>query len=50
KTPDGFDKQFARDYLEKSGWNKQPPAPALPAGVIEGTLSRYRDFLKKVTQ
>lgn len=49
-TPDGFDKQFVRDYLEKSGWNKQPPAPALPAEVVEGTLSRYRDFLKKVTQ
>ncbi len=50
KTPDGFDKQFVRDWLEKSGWNKQPPAPVLPASVIDGTLSRYRDFLKKVTQ
>ncbi len=50
KTPDGFDKQFVRDYLEKSGWNKQPPAPALPAGVVDGTLSRYRDFLEKVTR
>lgn len=50
KTPDGFDKQFVRDYLEKSGWNKQPPAPALPAHVVEGTLSRYRDFLDKVTK
>ncbi len=49
KTPDGFDKQFVRDYLEKSGWNKLPPAPALPAAVVDGTLSRYRDFLKKVT-
>ncbi len=48
KTPDGFDKQFVRDWLEKSGWNKQPPAPALPADVIDGTLARYRDFLKKV--
>lgn len=50
KTPDGFDKQFVRDWLERSGWNKQPPAPALPSDVVEGTLSRYRDFLKKVTQ
>ena len=50
KTPDGFDKQFVRDYLERSGWNKLPPAPALPAEVVDGTLSRYRDFLKKVTQ
>jgi phosphoribosylaminoimidazole-succinocarboxamide synthase len=50
KTPDGFDKQFVRDYLEKSGWNKRPPAPALPASVVEGTLSRYREFLQKVTK
>jgi phosphoribosylaminoimidazole-succinocarboxamide synthase len=50
KTPDGFDKQFVRDWLEKSGWNKQPPAPALPQDVVDGTLGRYRDFLKKVTK
>ncbi|MDX6770324.1 MAG: phosphoribosylaminoimidazolesuccinocarboxamide synthase [Elusimicrobiota bacterium] len=50
KTPDGFDKQFVRDWLEKSGWNKQPPAPALPDSVVEGTLARYRDFLRKVTR
>ncbi|MDO8757472.1 MAG: phosphoribosylaminoimidazolesuccinocarboxamide synthase [Elusimicrobiota bacterium] len=50
KTPDGFDKQFVRDYLEKSGWNKQAPAPELPADVVAGTISRYRDFLLKVTK
>jgi phosphoribosylaminoimidazole-succinocarboxamide synthase len=50
KTPDGFDKQFVRDWLEKSGWNKLPPAPVLPAEVVEGTLARYRDFLRKVTR
>lgn len=50
KTPDGFDKQFVRDYLEKSGWNKVPPAPALPQNVVDGTLSRYREFLAKVTK
>jgi phosphoribosylaminoimidazole-succinocarboxamide synthase len=50
KTPDGFDKQFVRDYLEKSGWNKREPAPSLPAEVVAGTLSRYRDFLAKVTK
>lgn len=50
KTPDGFDKQFVRDWLERSGWNKQPPAPALPQDVISGTLARYDDFLKKVTR
>ena len=50
RTPDGFDKQFVRDWLERSGWNKQAPGPELPADVVEGTLARYRDFLKKVTQ
>lgn len=50
KTPDGFDKQFVRDYLEKTGWNKIPPAPALPQSVVDGTLSRYREFLNKVTK
>ena len=49
ETPDGFDKQYVRDWLERSGWDKRPPAPALPAEVVEGALSRYRDFLKKVT-
>ncbi|MDE2140834.1 MAG: phosphoribosylaminoimidazolesuccinocarboxamide synthase [Elusimicrobia bacterium] len=50
KTPDGFDKQFVRDWLERSGWNKQAPGPELPAAVVEGTLARYRDFLTKVTR
>ena len=50
KTPDGFDKQFARDWLERSGWNKAAPAPALPADVVDGTLARYREFLAKVTK
>lgn len=50
RTPDGFDKQYVRDWLERSGWDKRPPAPALPAEVVEGTLSRYRDFLEKVTR
>jgi phosphoribosylaminoimidazole-succinocarboxamide synthase len=36
-----FDKQFVRDYLESTGWNKQPPAPALPADVVEKTRQKY---------
>jgi phosphoribosylaminoimidazole-succinocarboxamide synthase len=50
RTPDGFDKQFARDWLEKSGWDKKAPGPELPADVVAGTLSRYEDFLAKVTK
>jgi len=49
-TPDGFDKQFVRDWLEKSGWNKTAPGPDLPAEVVAGTLTRYEEFLAKVTK
>ncbi|HEY8555702.1 MAG TPA: phosphoribosylaminoimidazolesuccinocarboxamide synthase, partial [Burkholderiales bacterium] len=34
-SPPSFDKQYVRDYLERIGWNKQPPAPALPPEVVE---------------
>ncbi|MFQ5695904.1 MAG: phosphoribosylaminoimidazolesuccinocarboxamide synthase, partial [Terriglobia bacterium] len=44
-----FDKQFVRDYLEKSGWNKQPPAPALPPEVIQATRARYREAYRRLT-
>ena len=50
RTPDGFDKQFVRDWLERSGWDKKAPGPELPADVVAGTLARYDDFLKKVTK
>lgn len=41
KPQPSFDKQFVRDYLESIGWNKQPPAPSLPAEIIDGTSKRY---------
>jgi phosphoribosylaminoimidazole-succinocarboxamide synthase len=44
-----FDKQYVRDYLESIGFNKQPPAPRLPAEVIEGTRSRYLEALERLT-
>jgi phosphoribosylaminoimidazole-succinocarboxamide synthase len=44
-----FDKQFVRDYLESSGWNKQPPAPALPAEVVQATRQRYLQAYKRLT-
>ena len=40
-SPASFDKQYVRDFVAASGWNKEPPAPELPAEVIEGTRSRY---------
>ena len=44
-----FDKQFVRDYLEATGWNKQAPAPALPLEVIEQTSARYREAFTILT-
>lgn len=44
-----FDKQFVRDYLERSGWNKQPPAPALPSDVVRATSERYREAYRRLT-
>jgi phosphoribosylaminoimidazole-succinocarboxamide synthase len=41
KAQSSFDKQYVRDYLEALGWNKQPPAPALPLEVIGVTTGRY---------
>ena len=49
-SPPSFDKQFVRDWLEHSGWNKQPPAPAVPAEVIEKTLAKYREALDLLTR
>jgi|SRR5579859_5440649 len=44
-----FDKQFLRDFLEASGWNKTPPPPTLPADVIAGTAARYDEALRRLT-
>jgi len=44
-----FDKQFVRDYLEGIGWNKQPPAPALPDGVVQKTREKYVEAYKQIT-
>ncbi|MDR5684345.1 MAG: phosphoribosylaminoimidazolesuccinocarboxamide synthase [Armatimonadota bacterium] len=44
-----FDKQFVRDYLERIGWNKEPPAPALPAEVVTATRDRYLEAYRRIT-
>jgi phosphoribosylaminoimidazole-succinocarboxamide synthase len=44
-----FDKQFVRDYLESIRWNKQPPAPALPAEVAAKTGEKYRQAYRELT-
>lgn len=42
-SPPSFDKQFVRDWLEAQHWNKQPPAPALPADVLAKTAAKYEE-------
>ena len=49
KAQPSFDKQFVRDYLERIGWNKQPPAPALPPDVVSGTQQKYREAYQRIT-
>jgi phosphoribosylaminoimidazole-succinocarboxamide synthase len=41
-----FDKQFVRDYLEESRWNKQPPVPSLPEEVVRRTREKYLDAFR----
>lgn len=41
-SPPSFDKQFVRDYLETLDWDKTPPAPPIPADIIEKTQQKYR--------
>jgi phosphoribosylaminoimidazole-succinocarboxamide synthase len=44
-----FDKQFVRDWLDRSGWNHEPPAPALPEDVTRRTSERYLEAMKRIT-
>jgi len=48
-SPPSFDKQFVRDYLESIGWNKRPPAPALPPEIVERTAAKYREARRRLT-
>jgi len=48
-NPPSFDKQFVRDWLEASGWNKQPPAPAIPADILQKTADKYREAQRLLT-
>ena len=48
-TPPSYDKQYVRDFVVKSGWNKEPPAPALPPDVVAGTTARYLECYEKLT-
>jgi phosphoribosylaminoimidazole-succinocarboxamide synthase len=43
-----FDKQYVRDWATASGWNKTPPAPVIPAEVVEGTRARYVEAYERI--
>jgi phosphoribosylaminoimidazole-succinocarboxamide synthase len=48
-SPASFDKQYVRDFVAASGWNREPPAPRLPATVIDGTRERYTTAYERLT-
>lgn len=49
-NPPSYDKQFVRDWLETTGWDKTPPAPVLPQEVAEKTAAKYREALEILTK
>ena len=49
RSQPNFDKQFVRDWLVDSGWNKEPPAPELPTDVVEKTAKRYVEAYRRLT-
>jgi phosphoribosylaminoimidazole-succinocarboxamide synthase len=50
KTPPSFDKQFVRDWATAQGWDKKPPAPELPADVVEQTRGKYVEAFERITE
>jgi len=49
KSQPSLDKQFVRDYLETTGWDKQSPPPVLPAGIVEKTSQKYLEIYGLLT-
>jgi phosphoribosylaminoimidazole-succinocarboxamide synthase len=47
--PVSLDKQYVRNWLDDSGWNRESPPPAIPEHVVEGTLQRYLEAFRKIT-
>jgi phosphoribosylaminoimidazole-succinocarboxamide synthase len=48
-SPPSFDKQYVRDWLETTGWDKQSPPPPLPPEVVEKTAAKYREAFERLT-
>lgn len=49
-SPPSFDKQYLRDWLDASGWDRASEPPALPPEVVEGTRARYDEALRRITE
>jgi len=49
RSQPSFDKQYVRDWASSSGWDKTPPAPEIPADVVEGTKQRYVEAYERIT-
>jgi len=49
KSQPSFDKQFVRDYLLGTDWDRTPPAPDLPAEIVQGTADKYREIYERIT-
>ncbi len=49
KSQPSFDKQFVRDWLTSSGWDKKSPPPELPAEIVEKTVARYEQAFERIT-
>lgn len=49
KSQPSFDKQFVRDWLTSSGWDKKSPPPELPSEIIEKTAARYEEAFERIT-
>lgn len=48
-SPPSFDKQYVRDHVSAAGWDRRPPAPALPDAVVDATRERYLEAYERVT-
>ena len=49
RSQPSFDTQFVRDYLTSVGWNREPPAPALPPDIVDRTAEKYREAYRRLT-
>ena len=49
QEPASFDKQYVRNWLDESGWDKESPPPELPEDVVRGTLDRYIEAFRRIT-